>query len=226
MISKIIQLSAVALATGYMILQVRKPSRWLGRLTLREMNKRHSPLTDWGLSHVEIGAQDTILDVGCGGGRTINKLASIASHGSVFGVDYAQGSLAASRDYNRALIAEGRVRIEHSSVSKLPFPTGQFDLVTAIETQYYWPDLPGDMREILRVLKPGGKLVIIAESYKGARLDWIEGPLMRVLLGSSRLSPADQRELFAKAGYVDVQVIEERNKGWICVIGAKPASGQ
>jgi SAM-dependent methyltransferase len=226
MILKIIELSAIALATGYMMLQVRKPSRWLGQLTLREMNKRHAPLTDWGLTHVEIGAQDTILDVGCGGGRTINKLAAIATQGSVFGVDYAQGSLAATYEYNKDLIAEGRVRIEYASVSKLPFPTSQFDLVTAIETQYYWPDLPGDMREILRVLKPGGKLVIIAENYKGGRLDWIEGPLMRVLLGSSRLSPADQRELFASAGYVDVQVIEERNKGWICVIGTKPASLQ
>jgi SAM-dependent methyltransferase len=226
MISKIIQLSVIALATGYMMLQVRKPSRWLGRLTLREMNKRHVPLTDWGLSHVEIRAQDTILDVGCGGGRTINKLATIATPGSVFGVDYAQGSLAASREYNRELIGEGRVRIEYASVSKLPFPASHFDLVTAIETQYYWPDLPGDMREILRVLKPGGKLVIIAENYKGGRLDWLEGPLMRVLLGSSRLSPADQRELFANAGYVDVQVLEERSKGWICVIGTRPASQQ
>jgi SAM-dependent methyltransferase len=226
MIQKIIELSAVALATGYMMLQVRKPSRRLGQLTLREMNKRHAPLTDWGLSHVEIRAQDTILDVGCGGGRTINKLAAIATQGSVFGVDYAQGSLAASRDYNRELIEEGRVRIEFASVSKLPFPAGQFDLVTAIETQYYWPDLPGDMREILRVLKPGGKLVIIAENYKGGRFDLFLGPFMRFVLGSSRLSPADQQELFANAGYVDVQVIEERGKGWICVIGTKPASTQ
>jgi SAM-dependent methyltransferase len=226
MISKIIELSAIALATGYMMLQVRKPSRWLGRLTLREMNKRHAPLTDWGLSHLEIRAQDTILDVGCGGGRTVNKLAGMASRGSVYGVDYAQGSLAASREYNRELIDAGRVQIEYASVSKLPFSTGPFDLVTAIETQYYWPDLPGDMREILRVLKPGGKLVIIAENYKGGRLDWLEGPLMRILLGSSRLSPADQRELFANAGYVDVRVIEEHSKGWICVIGTKPASQQ
>jgi len=44
-----------------------------------------------------------------------------------------------------------------------------FDLVTAIETQYYWPDLVNDMREILRVLAPGGTLVIIAESYKNGK---------------------------------------------------------
>jgi hypothetical protein len=80
------------------------------------------------------------------------------------------------------------------------------------------------MREILRVLKPGGKLIIIAESYKGGRSDWIEGPLMRFLLGASRLSASDQRGLFENAGYADVQLAEERSKGWICVIGTKPVS--
>jgi SAM-dependent methyltransferase len=226
MIGEIVRVSAVVLAGGYMMLQVRKPSRWLGRFMANAMNKSHSSLTDWGLNHVEIKAQDSILDVGCGGGRTLNKLAHLAAQGSVCGVDYAAGSLAVSRAHNRELIEQGRVRIEQASVSKLPFPAGSFDLVTAIETQYYWPDLPGDLREIFRVLKPGGKLVIIAESYKGSRLDWLEGPLMRVLLRATRLSPADQRELFANAGYVDVQISEKRSKGWICVFGTKPEGVQ
>jgi SAM-dependent methyltransferase len=226
MIGEIVWMGAVALASAYMTRQVRKPSRWLGRSTVKGMNERHSPLTDWGLTHVEIKSQDTILDVGCGGGLTLNKLAHLAAQGHVYGVDYAQGSLAASRALNSELIAQGRVQVEHATVSKLPFPDGQFDLVTAIETQYYWPDLPGDMREILRVLKPGGRLVIIAESYKGGRLEWIEGPMMRVLLGSTRLGPADQRALFANAGHIDVQIIEDRSKGWICIVGTKPATVQ
>lgn len=42
-----------------------------------------------------------------------------------------------------------------------------FDLATAVETHYYWPDLNADMQEVLRVLKPVGTLIIIAEAYKG-----------------------------------------------------------
>lgn len=177
-----------------------------------------------GLSHVKVKKQWTILDIGCGGRRTVGELANAANAGNVHGLDYAQGSIAASRNYNRRLIANGRVHIEHGTVSNLPFSACMFDLVTAIETQYYWPNLQGDMREILRVLKPGGKLLVIAENYKGGRFDWLEGPLMRILLGSSRLRPADQQALFEATGYFDIQIVEERKKGWICVIGTKPSA--
>jgi ubiquinone/menaquinone biosynthesis C-methylase UbiE len=224
MISQIIRMGIIFGASGYLLWQCRKPSKWLGRFVVAGMNRSHSSLTDWGLSHIDIGSDATVLDVGCGGGATVKKLAAMAHEGKVHGVDYAMGSIAASQANNRQLIADGRVAIEHATVSHLPFPEERFDVVTAVETQYYWPDLPGDMREILRVLKPGGKLVIIAENYKGARLDWLEGPLMRVLLGSSRLSPDDQRNLFESAGYTDVQVIAEHRKSWICAIGTKSGS--
>jgi SAM-dependent methyltransferase len=224
MISQVIRIGVIFAASGYLVVQFRKPSKWLGRLVASSMNRSHSSLTDWGLNHIAISSDATILDVGCGGGATVKKLAALAPEGKIHGVDYANGSIAASRANNRPLIAEGRVTIEHAAVSRLPFPNDQFDVVTAIETQYYWPDLPSDMREILRVLKPGGKLVIIAESYKGAYLDWLEGPLMRLFLGSSRLSPDDQRNLFEAAGFTDVQVIAEHRKSWICAIGTKPIS--
>lgn len=54
------------------------------------MNRRHSRLTDWGLSHLTIGEDDAILDVGCGGGRTVAKLAGLAPRGTVYGIDYAK----------------------------------------------------------------------------------------------------------------------------------------
>lgn len=215
---------AVGLVIGfYLIRQVRKPSRWIGRPFAWLMNSSHSSLTDWGLEHVRIDKSFILLDIGCGGGRTIQKLAAIATEGKVCGVDYAQGSVAASRNKNAAAISDGRVNIQQGSVSQLPLPDNTFDLATAIETQYYWPDLPNDMREVLRVLKPGGTLLIIAETYRGGRGSQITAPIMR-LLGSSSLSAEDQRDLFTKAGYIDVQIFEEQKKGWICARGRKPSS--
>lgn len=187
------------------------------------MNISHSSLTDWGLKHVAIEKHFTILDVGCGGGRTIEKLAALASEGTIYGVDYAKGSVAASRGRNARLIQAGRVEIEQASVSRLPFPDDRFDIVTAVETQYYWPNPVTDIQEILRVLKPAGTLVVIAESYRTSKSDTLQRPVMK-LLKFTRLSVSEQRELFSAAGYKDIQIFEERRHGWICGVGAKADS--
>jgi ubiquinone/menaquinone biosynthesis C-methylase UbiE len=207
---------------SYVLLQARKPDKWFGRIFARAMNKGHDSMSDWGLRHVTIGNRFTILDVGCGGGRTIEKLAAIAPGGMVYGIDYAEGSVSVSRELNANLIKAGRVVVQKASVSHLPFPDNTFDLATAIETQYYWSDLAGDMREILRVLKPDGRLVVIAEMYKGGRYDWLKWPIMW-LLRSSHLSVSDHRELFASAGYVNVEIFEEGSRGWICAMATKRA---
>jgi cyclopropane fatty-acyl-phospholipid synthase-like methyltransferase len=66
---------------------MQPPSGWLRRLNLWRMNKSHSKLTDWGLGHVSIQSLHTILDIGCCGGRTVSKLAAIATQGRVVGVN-------------------------------------------------------------------------------------------------------------------------------------------
>jgi 2-polyprenyl-3-methyl-5-hydroxy-6-metoxy-1,4-benzoquinol methylase len=213
--------AAVLCLAIYLFRQVKKPDRFVGQFFARLMNDSHAPLTDWAFTHLEIPEGATVLDVGCGGGRTINQLAAKAAQ--VYGIDYAAGSVAASRAHNKRLIAEGRVHVEQASVSRLPFADDKFDMVTAIETQYYWPNLQGDMKEIMHVLKPGGRLMVVAENYKGARNDAVLGPVMK-LLGSSRLSTDDQRTLFLATGYEGVEIAEERRRGWICAVGTKPAA--
>jgi SAM-dependent methyltransferase len=205
--------------------QCQKPSGWLGRFVLWNMNSRHSKVTDWGLSHILIEKDATVLDVGCGGGRTVSKLAAAATQGKVYGIDYSSESVAIANRTNRLWIDMARVEIREASVSQLPFPAGTFDLVTAVETHFWWPDLPADMREVLRVLKPGGTLIIIAEIYRGAKTKTAKlAEKYLPLSGMALLSVDEHRELFANAGYSDVQVIEEVSKGWICGIGRKPST--
>ena len=213
----------MSLATGYLN-QFRQPSGWFGRFNLWLMNRRHSKLTDWGLSHVTVNRDATILDVGCGGGRTVAKLAAVATDGRVYGVDFSEASVRMSRALNRPLVDQGRVDIRQSGVSRLPFPDRRFDLVTAVETHFYWPDLPNDVREVLRVLKPGGTLVIIAEAYKGgkhARAIDLFAEAMRPL-GYSHLDVAEHNDLLQNAGYSAVEVFEDYEKGWLCTVGNRP----
>ena len=201
--------------------QCQKPTGWLGRFVLWRMNSRHSRVTDWGLGHIPVEKHYTILDVGCGGGRTVSKLAA-AAQGKVYGIDYSPESVAASKRTNARSIDEGRVEIRHGSVSQLPFPSDTFDLVTAVETHFWWPNLPADMREIFRVLKVGGRLILIAEIYKGASTTVAKlAEKYAPRTGMTLLNVDEHRQLFAQAGYSDVQVIEEPDKGWICGVGKK-----
>jgi ubiquinone/menaquinone biosynthesis C-methylase UbiE len=203
--------------------QCSKPRGWLGRISLWRMNASHSKLTDWGLSHISIGNDWTILDVGCGGGRTVSKLAVIATQGKVYGVDYSDESVSATKRMNARWIDLGRVQVGHASVSQLPFPHNMFDLVTAVETHFWWPNLGSDMREVFRVVKPGGTLILIAEIYKGANTAVAKvAEKYASRTGMTLLSVDEHRELLIGAGYSKVEVVEKRDKGWICAVGRKP----
>ena len=95
-----------------------------------------------------------------------------------------------------------------------------FDLVAAVNTHYYWPDLRADLGEVLRVLKLGGKLIVIGEGYKGGKYDdrnrkWAE------LFGITYRRVGELGELFSIAGYSNVQMFEEYDRGWICGVGEK-----
>jgi len=70
--------------------QWRKPTGRLGRAAVWAMNISHSKLTDWGLKHVAIEKHWTILDVGCGGGMTVHKLAGTVTEGKVYGIDFSE----------------------------------------------------------------------------------------------------------------------------------------
>ena len=207
-----------ALVASY---QVRRPAWLPGRLVARLMNNSHASVTEWGLSHISIAPDATVLDIGCGGGGTVERLALRASHGRVWGVDYAPASVATARRTNAERIAHGSVEICQAPVSRLPFSAATFDVATAIETHYYWPDLRGDLQEVLRVLKPGGVLAIIAETYRGSRLDLLHRPAM-ALLGATYLTADEHRALLVAAGYVQVEVFERGSRGWICALGQKP----
>jgi ubiquinone/menaquinone biosynthesis C-methylase UbiE len=216
---------AIGIAAAYLMSrQCRRPAGWFGRRLARTMNLSHASLTEWGLQHVRIEPDWRVLDVGCGGGQTIRSIAAMAPAGRVEGVDYSEASVAVAREKNRDLLASGRVAVQQASVSQLPFPDGSFDLVTAVETHYYWPDLPRDLREIVRVLKPGGRIAIIAETYKGRRMDWLYRPVMRLLLRATYLSLEEHRAALVEAGFTDVAIDAERQRGWVCAVGARPAN--
>ena len=141
---------------------MRKPEGKLGNIQLKSMNKEHTPVSLWGLKHLNISPDDVILDIGCGGGMNINRMAQGAK--KVYGVDYSIESVNLSKEVNEDLIKEGRVEVHEGNVMDLPFEDNSFDIVTAFETVYFWPDIVKSFGEVKRVLKPGGMFLIGCEA--------------------------------------------------------------
>ena len=213
---------------GRLLSQSGKPRGRFGRFLVRGMNFGHSGLTRWGLTKVEIRENATVLDIGCGGGRALERLASLASLGKVVGIDYSEDSVAVARKRNQRLIATGRVEVLHGSVSSMPFQDATFDCVSAVETYYFWPDIAADLAEVRRVMKPSGQMVIIAGMYRGSRFDKRNMRLIRA--GGMRcFSVQEFEETLQDAGFSAVTVSVEPRKGWVCVVselGSKDRIGE
>ena len=104
---------------------------------------------------------DRILDVGCGHGRSLTELAARAPRGHIVGADPSDLMIEIAEQRNRPLIKAARVDVIHSGVESLPFPDGVFDKALCVHVLYFWKDIETSLREIARVLKPGGRLGLL-----------------------------------------------------------------
>lgn len=139
-----------------------KPTGPAGEKMLERMNVSHKPLRDWGLSFVNWKEGMYILDVGCGGGATIRDMLGYSANSHINGIDYSPISVKMACQTNQKDLYK-QVFISQGDVTDLPYGDNLYDLVTAVETIYFWPDLSKALQEIHRVLKPGGLFLILCE---------------------------------------------------------------
>ena len=132
--------------------------------TLKKMNRGHRSLIDFTRKLYRIPPQAQVLDIGCGGGAHLAKLLKKQPTATVYGVDISPLSVRASLNYNKKAVRQGRIKVLQASVEKLPFADAQFQVVTASETVYFWPDLVANFREVARVLAPGGLFMVCVDS--------------------------------------------------------------
>lgn len=198
----------------------RKPEGEDGARMLSRMNKSHEPVTEWALDFLKPGGADRLLDIGCGGGATIRRLADRVPEGKVTGVDYSPVSVRESGRYNEDLIGEGRAEVVEASVEDLPFEENSFDRITTVESFYFWPEPEENLKEVLRVLKPGGQFLLIADIYGKAGLDEATRRNIRVY---DLFNPSKEEFhlMFRDAGFTAVKIHLKEGTDWICVEGIK-----
>lgn len=206
-----------------------RPEGEMGARMLERMNESHGPVTDWALGLVAWGPGMRALDVGCGGGATMRRIwermsaaggAAPGAIGHVTGVDYSEVSCEQSRAFNARAIARGEMDVVQASVESLPFPDGSFERVTTVESFYFWPDALADLREVARVMAPGGRFLLVADVYRR------EGLPPDVLANIERyglrvLDPQGYLDLFERAGFSEAAVHVKPGTTWIAAEGVR-----
>jgi ubiquinone/menaquinone biosynthesis C-methylase UbiE len=193
----------------------RKPRGALGRLLITMMNVGHTSVSRWGLGHLSLKASDQILDIGCGGGKNVARMLKRVPEGRVCGLDYSEVCVEKTKRLNRKALRGGRAEIRLGSVSENPWPDNSFDVVTAFETVYFWPDFVHDLKEVRRVLKPGGLIFICNEMNKPEEGEapyqfWIKK------LDLKTYTVSEFEKQLTGAGFTGVKAVAE-GKGRVCV---------
>ena len=193
------------------------PAGDAGRDMILRMNREHGPLRSWGFSHIEIGR--SVLDVGCGGGAALNELAERFPEAKLTGCDVSPLAIVTATALNETHVKSGRMAFHLCGVPDLPFADGAFDTVFSVESLYFWPDQVAGLREIRRVLAPGGYFMTALEMAGGAMN---ERQLAIVEHLKMRCPDLDElRALLIEAGFADVTVEFEPEHRWLRAAGRK-----
>jgi ubiquinone/menaquinone biosynthesis C-methylase UbiE len=178
-----------------------RPQGVLGRLGGIVMARMNAECGAWVCDLLQVGPNDKVLEVGFGPGVVIQRLSKLARAGHVAGIDQSRVMVEQARTRNATSIQSGRVDLRHGSVESLPFDAGTFDKALAVNSMHVWPDAVAGLREMRRVMKPGGRIALGFTPYSGQPNKGLT-------------------ETLSAAGFTQAHVVET-DKG-LCALATKP----
>jgi len=168
----------------------RGPLGWLaGMIMLYENRARNA----WAVSLLQVQAADRVLEIGFGPGWAIEQVAALAPAGFVVGVDSSQTMVRLAIKRNAAAVREGRITLRLGSALELPYPDNSFDKVLAVNSLHHWPERLSGLREVRRVLVPGGRVVVVEQPRSATSESGLRA--LKQALG----------EQLASAGFLDIR---------------------
>jgi ubiquinone/menaquinone biosynthesis C-methylase UbiE len=149
--------------------QFERPAGVLGQLIGHLMALQNKERSWWVLPLLEIHDKDRVLEVGFGSGVDIRRVSEIAVRGTIAGIDHSEVMLEQALARNAAGIKAGRVELQLSCATQLPYADASFDKVFSINVAQFWKDPLAPIREMHRVLRQGGRIAIAVQPRsKGA----------------------------------------------------------
>ena len=198
--------------------QTRKPEGFLGKLSVKGMNPGHAKLADWGMQYLPSAEVHDMLEIGCGGGRNAGELMKRWPRAKMTAVDYSPVSVQMAAAYNKAAITLGRCTVEQGNVAELRFADESFDLATAFETVYFWPGLERCFAQVYRVLREGGRFLIVNESDG---TDKTAKQFESIIEGMHAYTTGEIESALRTAGFSEIRIVHHGKKPWIAVCAGK-----
>lgn len=199
------------------ITQCMKPHDEEGIETIKNMNENHKEISEFAFSLIQVGSSDEILDIGCGGGVNIEKFLKLTS-GNVNGLDYSEVSVAESIKRNQKAVDDGRCEVIQADVKSMPIEDESYDLASAFETIYFWPDIKETFKEVSRIIKPGGQFMI-AQGTDGNHPD--DEEWLATVEGMHVYTAPELEEYLLDAGFKSVKSQVKENDYILVVIAQK-----
>ncbi len=138
----------------------------------------------------------------------------------MYGIDHSADMVDYSRQVNKKSLATNRAEIVQGSAEKTGFKDDFFDLVTAIETYYFWPNLAEAFLEIKRILKNGGYLLIINEMIKDGVYE-VENAEIIAKTQVHLVPLQEMQKMLYSAGFSSVKVYRKRKSDWNAILAQK-----
>ena len=186
---------------------------------IKGMNSGHAKMADWGMSHLNVNSPKYIAELGCGGGRNAGELLKKYPSSHLVAIDYSPLSVAQATEYNKQAIRDGRCRVYEDDVSDLKLAKNKYDLATAFETVYFWPDITNCFQEVFSILNHGGHFMIVNESDGTDAM----GKRFEKIIDGMRIYTAPEiKKALKSAGFAEIKTIRHGQKSWILVVAKKP----
>lgn len=151
---------------AYMDQQHQHPSGLVGRYVGERMIRQHATETAWSIDLLCLEPADRVLELGCGAGQALALMSRQVASGDRVGLDRSSAMLRSAARRNRQVLRSGQMALLCGDLSALPVAEGSFDKIVTIHTFYFWDDPPSVLSGLLRVLKPGGRIVITLATGK------------------------------------------------------------
>lgn len=197
--------------------QSARPDGVLGRWLLRLMGRETARFNDEVLAAVALRDGEHLLEIGYGHGRTIATAAAGAPGARLAGIDASPAAARVARRRCRRLIADGRLELRTGDSAALPWERASFDAILSVHTLYFWPDPGQHLREMCRVLRPGGRLALGFRERSAAAIASFPPPTYRFA------SVEEVTALVTAAGFESVTVQPDRSAPGLCVLSAVTA---